>query len=256
MERRLRAAFFRLIGSVAFENGPERLGDKLDVRREVRMANVFVVEAHPVFESYVAATADLPEAGKSRPYGKAHLVPWEIFADFGRERGTGTDDGHVSPKNVEQLGKLVEAEFSENATHRIDARIVLHLERRTARFVELFQFLLAFFRIDIHAAELVHGKELSVFSDAGLLEDDRAFGIAYLDNRRAGDKQRGKENDSAERGNHVESPLDDFLGVERELACLDVGVEKPLERKEAVVAEIEFLDGRVELLSFFSWRPV
>lgn len=217
------------------------------------MADIFVVEPHPILETDVAPSADLPKTGEARRYGKPHFVPGQIFADFGWERGPRSHDRHVPAKDVEQLGKFVEAEFPENAPHRIDARVVFHFESRTARFVELFEFLLFFLRVDIHAAEFVHREKLAVLADARLFEDDGTFRVADFDYRGAGDEKRGKDDDSAERGRDVERAFDDLLDAQRELVRLrkDVGIEKPLERKETVVPFIELSDGAVELLVLF-----
>lgn len=214
------------------------------------MANVSVVEAHLAFEWNVASSADLPETGKARGNGKAHLVPWQVFGHFGRKRRTRSHDRHIASEDVEQLRQFVQTEFAEDVAHRVDARIVLHLEGRAAGFVELLQFLFARFRIDVHAAEFVHGKELAILADARLLKDNRPLWIAELDDQGAGEKHRRKQDDSAKRRNNVKSPLDDFLDAKRNLVGLgkNIPVKKTLEREEPVVSDVELGDGFVEFL--------
>lgn len=85
-------------------------------------------------------------------------MPRFVFRHF---RGNGrarSDDGHVAFDNVDQLRELVEAELTEYAAERIDARVVLHLERLAARLVLAQKLFLAFFGICVHASELVHRK--------------------------------------------------------------------------------------------------
>ena len=129
-------ALVRLVCAVAFKNRLERFGDQLDVGAEVPVAHILVVQAHPFFKADVAAPADLPEARQARRYGKPHLVPGKVFLDFGRKRRAGAHNGHVASQDVEKLRQFVQAEFAENASHRVNPGVVFHFERRAAGLVE------------------------------------------------------------------------------------------------------------------------
>lgn len=135
-------------------------------------------------------------------------MPRLVFRHFGRQRRARPHDGHGTLDDVEKLGQLVEAELAQDSPERVDARVVLHLERLSAGLVQRHELFLAFFGVDVHAAELVHREFLAVLADAGLFEDDGTLGIADFDGECTEQEQRRQQEDAAGGADQVERALD------------------------------------------------
>ena len=179
-------------------------------------------------------------------------MPWFVFCHFGRNWRTRTHDGHVALDDVEKLREFVEAELAENVTERIDAGVVLHLERLSARLVEGHQFFLAFFGVHVHAAELVHGKQLAVLAYAGLLENDGTLGVANLDGERAEQKQGRRQYDCKACAGDVHNSFDDVTEADGMRMFPDMVEVQARKGKEASVGAVEFLDlvGQFQIVLF------
>ncbi len=174
---------------------------------------------------------------------------------FGREWWARAHDAHVALQNVDELREFVEAELAQHAAQRIDARVVLHLEGRAGSFVELHQFLLAFFGIYVHAAEFVHGEQLAVLADAGLLEDDRALRVAELD-RECAEQEHWRQADERKgyAGNIDETLHESAVGTAGGLWENVVGIVQAGELEEGECVLVELLDVLVFVCSFCFWR--
>ncbi len=179
-------------------------------------------------------------------------MPRFVFRHFGRNRRTRTHDGHVALDDVEELRKFVEAELAEHVTERIDSWVVFHLEGFSARFVLGHEFLLAFFGVHVHAAELVHGEQLAVLADASLLEDDGPLRVADLD-RQGAEQQKGrtKENRNACAGDVYEA-LDDVTKTDCVRVFPDVIQVQARKREKAAIRAVEILDfvGELQVVFF------
>ena len=244
------------IRAFALEHDLEGLEDERDVVAQLAVAlDVVVVEAHLAFETDVAAAADLPNAGETWRYGKAHAVPGLVFRHFGRNRRTWAYDGHVALDDVEELRQFVEAELAEHVTERIDTRVVLHLESLAARFVLGQEFFFAFFGVHVHAAELVHSEQLAVLAYAGLLEDDRTLGVAELDCSSAEQKQGRAEHNRNAGAGHVDNALDHVAVANGVRVFPDVVQVQTRQREESAVCAVEVLDFVFEFQVLFFLEP-
>ena len=231
-----------LVRAVALEHDLERLQDELEVVPELAIAtDIVVVEAHLTFERDVAAATDLPNAGKARRHGEAHAVPRLVFGHFRRNRRARSDNGHIAFENVDELRQFIEAELAENVSKRVNTRVVLHLEGLAASLVLGHEFFSAFFGVNVHAAELVHGEQRAVLANASLLEDDRALRVADFDGERTEQQERREYNQCSRRAGDVYNPLDDVPKADLVRVDPDVRKVQTVQREEASVSAVEFL---------------
>ena len=104
-----------------------------------------------------------------------------ISVPFVHRRRTGAHQGHFSLQDVEKLGKLIQGQYPDPSADALlplpvralflsdNARIMFHFEHELVLLAAFkCQLLFAFFRVHIHAAELVHFEFLSVFTDPDL----------------------------------------------------------------------------------------
>ena len=248
---------FLLVSAFALEHDLEGLKDEREVFGQLSVvADVVVVEAHLAFKADITAAADLPNAGETWRYGKTHAVPGLVFRHFGRNRRARAHNGHVALDNIEELRQFVEAELAEHMTEWIDARVVLHLECLATRFVLGHQFLFAFFGVHVHAAELVHGEQLAVLTYAGLLENDRALGVADLDSGST-EKQQGRaEHNRNTCAGHVDNALDHVAVANGVRVFPNVVEVQAAEREESAVCAVKVLDfvGQFQVVFFLITR--
>ena len=231
-----------LVRAVALEHDLERLQDELEIVPELAIAtDIVVVEAHLPFERDVAAAADLPNAGKAWRHGEAHTVPRLVFGHFRRNRRARSNNGHIAFENVDELRQFVEAELAENVSERVNTRVVLHLEGLAASLVLGHEFFFAFFGVNVHAAELVHGEQRTVLANASLLEDDRALRVADFDGERAEQQERREYNQCNRSASDVYNPLDDVPKADLVRVDPDVRKVQTVQREEASVSAVEFL---------------
>src|SRR3989344_9002406 len=96
---------------------------------------------------------------------------------------TGTNQTHISQKNVKKLGQFIERESSQNTAHRSNSGIIFKLEAVLLVLLHQFRVKLQVFLgvdkftayfIHVHASELEHAELLAVFADPGGCEENRA----------------------------------------------------------------------------------
>src|SRR3712207_5133321 len=110
-----------------------------------------------------------------------------------------SDDAHLAPKHVQQLGQLIDVGASQEPAEPRDPRIVGGRPLRLAAGV------------DPHRAELVHDEGSSSLTDSQLPEED---GTAVAFDRQgceAEDGQREESDDSGDR--EVDAALEGWIGV-------------------------------------------
>ena len=108
----------------------------------------------------------LPEAGQPRARSKAAVLPRLVPRDLPRQGGSRSDHAHVTEQYVDELGQLVETVLPKESADRRHARIALHLEDGTARFVAELERWLEPLGMNDHRAELQHRKDLAMKPDA------------------------------------------------------------------------------------------
>jgi len=72
------------------------------------------------------------------------------------------DQTHFTAEYVKKLRKFINTKLTEDASDGGDARIIGHLENRSAHLVQRGQFMFALLGVAIHGAKLEHGKRLAV----------------------------------------------------------------------------------------------
>ncbi len=103
-----------------------------DVEARRPGADVLQVLGHPAVEVGVAAGADLPQAGHAGLHGEPRVVPLLVAVEVVEGVGSRSDQAHVAPQDVPELGQLVEAGAAQEAAHGRHAGIVVQLERGAA----------------------------------------------------------------------------------------------------------------------------
>lgn len=76
----------------------------------------------------ITSSAGLPHTGDAGEDGVVLLDIFPIPRDFFLDDGAGSDEAHFPFQHVPELGKFVEAGFSEEGAALCDAGIVLQLE--------------------------------------------------------------------------------------------------------------------------------
>jgi len=118
------------------------------------------VEFDFVFVGDCAAAVDLGPSCEAWFYvATTFLVIGPLLVLPGEER-SGTDECHLTFKDVDQLGEFVEAVFSEPPADACDTRVLLVFRGKSVGV-----------GIGSHGSEFIEGKDGSVFTDSILSED-------------------------------------------------------------------------------------
>jgi len=140
---------------------------------------------------------DLGEAGESH----RQTVAIGVVGDLGRELahevgalGAGTDQRHVAPEDVPELGQLVQAQPTEPPAHPGLAGVVVDRPGHVG------------VRVDLQGAELQHFDLAAVLADAPLAEQDRPG--AAQPHRQGQESEEGRQqHEEGGRDDHVHDPL-------------------------------------------------
>src|SRR6266849_4703375 len=152
-------------------DGPK---EDLEVQPKRPLARVAQVQPdHPVVLQSAAA-AHLPEAGQPRPKVEPQPLMNVVIVELMVEGGTGSDEAHLAPENVDQLRELVEARSPNHAANPRHPRVRPNLEHRRLRLVECQQSTAQLLRAGHHRAKLVDPKGSAIASHPMLVEEDRA----------------------------------------------------------------------------------
>src|SRR6202040_1280980 len=146
--------------------------DEGQVLKQAPVIDVPHVEQHPLFEGDLIAPADLPNAREARADGETGALPSLVLRSFAGERRARSHERHVAAKDVDELGKLVEAVFSNEAAHGRDPRIVLHLEDRPGLLIARRKGGPQSFGVRDHGPKLEHAEGSTVQADALLPEEE------------------------------------------------------------------------------------
>ena len=135
------------------ENDPE-----VEFPRE--LLDVLNVELDPFLEveALAAGTLYLPETGDTGANAETCFSPRGTVLVFSSGTGSGTDDGHVTEENVDELRELVDVEVAEEFADAGQAGILLDEELRTIGLVRNGELCLDFVSIFSHGAELDAAK--------------------------------------------------------------------------------------------------
>jgi hypothetical protein len=75
------------------------------------VVDVSEVQVHPVLEGNFVPATHLPNAGEAWHHGQPTKLPWLVLSDFLGHRRPGADERHVATENVDELRKLIDADF-------------------------------------------------------------------------------------------------------------------------------------------------
>ena len=159
----------------------------LDVEAEGPVLDIKEVIFQPLLDRRI-----LPQVVDLRPAGDPRLdfMAEHVFRDLlpeiqdkGRPFGTRSDQAHLAHENVDELGDLVDAEFSEELSEPCDARIIAFRHDRSRLF----------FSIADHGPELVDDEAAAVQPDALLVVEDRPLRSEL--NEKSEDQQQGGQQD-------------------------------------------------------------
>lgn len=171
---------------------------------------------HPGIQIEFVPGADLPKSGNPRLYGCSLPMPchqrWRHPAgapaffeppQVGRGQGSRSHQVHLSPQDVDELRKFVQAEPPEGTTDGGDARVVGNLEHRRGRRRRNRRP--HPFGAFPHRPELQHPKGSVVLSDS-LLAKQHGTGRIQL-HQNCHDQQQGREkNQQSGRGDELDGP--------------------------------------------------
>src|SRR5688500_12441193 len=99
------------------QDGLGRLDQDLQLEQRAPRPGVLDVEGDHVVEAELAATAHLPQTGEAWLGPQALPRPVVVHRDLAGHRRAGSDQAHVAPQDVPQLGDLVEARAAQEAAH-------------------------------------------------------------------------------------------------------------------------------------------
>ncbi|MBG9885033.1 hypothetical protein ABE10_00215, partial [Bacillus toyonensis] len=199
----------------------ERAEEDVQVARERPVLHVVQVQADGVLPGQGGTPADLPQSAHPRLHDQTTLRGVVVERHLALALRARSDQAHGAEEDVEQLRKLIERELAQDAPHRGDARIVLHLEQRRVRAPLLGEERCELcVGADDHGAELHHLEGDAVHPDALLTVEDRAAAGGFHEDRDR-DEDGGEEKDQGPGPDHVERALGDDLGT-GVLRCLHV----------------------------------
>jgi hypothetical protein len=193
------------------QHSRDRLQENPQVETQPHLRGENVIQGDASTIGGVVAAAHLPEAGQAWPHRAIAGEPAPVADSLGLDDGARPDDAHLAPKDIHELGQLVDAGLAHEAAQAGDPRIVAQLViarpllagRRIAG-QHVAQTLVG---VDHHAAELEAGEPHAAATDPALRVDRRA---AVLDPDQEGDHQhhRRQEDQGGARDQDVENPDD------------------------------------------------
>ena len=98
-----------LIRPLAAQNNPSCLNANFNIQPDRIILDVIKIIFGVQMHWLVAAPVDLPPAGQTLRDGETLSLPGLIFLDQVRQFGTRTDQAHMAPQDVEELGHFVQA---------------------------------------------------------------------------------------------------------------------------------------------------
>src|SRR5690606_23376019 len=116
----------------------------------------------------------------SRRNLKSWLFPGFVIIFLKHQGRSGTNQRHISPENIEQLGKLIKVIFSQKLTNTSHTWSVFNHSSAIPFFL----------RIPHHRAEREKRKRLPPSSHPLLAEENRAFSFQH-DDQRSRNQTRG-----------------------------------------------------------------
>jgi hypothetical protein len=167
-----------LVSAFAEHYYEEGLADDPKVPAQRQVLDVIEVELDHPFVTEIASPANLPGSGEARDHVEATFVRYGVggvkqiaIAKLERPRA---NQAHLSPKYVEQLGKLVQAITSQERTQPGDSGVVTELEQdATSGFIAIFQISELLFGVDGHCPELEYLERAAPISSPPLPKQDR-----------------------------------------------------------------------------------
>ena len=181
--------------SITLKNFAKRSEDNLHIAKEGNSLDVFKIVADFSFPGNGIASADLREAAESLTHGVA-LALLRCHKDHvAHELGPRPDYGHITFKDVEQLGEFVEAGASNEFSVLCQALFV-------------WQELSVSVFLAGHGAELNKLEDFLVLAGAGLREEGVAL---HLDGAEDGqhNENRAQAEDRRERAEEVQNSLEE-----------------------------------------------
>ncbi len=166
----------------------DRFEDDLDIQPDAPVVNVPEVQFNPFFDAGVSAVAVyLGPAGNAGLHLVLHHVERNGFLELLDEIGElrpGADQAHIAFEDVDELGQLVQAQFSQETAELRPAVILVFAPGGIFLFV-LF-----------HAAEFQHFEFFSPVTDSCLFKKNRAgAGELHTD---GDDQEQGAEENQAQ----------------------------------------------------------
>ena len=156
-----------------------------EIKKRRHIVDIEKIEYDHIIKIDGAAARDLPQASAARYDGQPSPVPVLILFEFVRQTRARTDQAHLAPQNVKQLGQLVKAGFSQDAAYACDAGVVHDLTHMIAALITGLNKLIYKISVSgvvsprLHRAKLVELKWFAVFSDTGVFVKNTASGC-YL----------------------------------------------------------------------------
>ena len=140
------------------------LEEDVGIKEEGPFLYVKVIVFELVFGFEVVIGANLSKTCNARPNGKANtlqgpMAPYEV-----RTFRPWADQAHITPQNIEQLRKLIEARSAEYFTQRGYSFIIFSSPDGACMFLGVVD----------HSPEFVEDEDFAVFTDSPLFEKDRA----------------------------------------------------------------------------------
>jgi len=111
---------------------------------------------HPLIKWERASAIYLPEAGDPRFDRESSAVP-VLVKTFVVSHGkrSRSHQAHVTLQDVDELGQFIDADFSQDFSYPGDTWIILDLEHRPARLIEVFKLGLLLLCVLNHCSKLV-----------------------------------------------------------------------------------------------------
>lgn len=168
MDGMKRSVFATFHIALTADDNRNSLGKNDHIEHHRASDHILLVKIDLFFSGNTVAAVDL---GPSRHAGAdvIHAFAHTELVHIGltHDKGTGTNKAHIALQHVEELGKLVDAGFSEEAAHAGDVGVRIG-KIRSSGFVR---------SVDLHCAEFINLEKIAVFANTVLAEDNRAFGI-------------------------------------------------------------------------------
>lgn len=173
------------LGASSQQHDLDRIEDDVGVEGErdvLEVVEVVFELGDGIFDGVAVFVVDLGPAGDAGEDGVAVAVEGDLLGEGFDELGAfgaRSDDGHVAPEDVEELGEFVDAEFAEPAAEGGDAGVVAGGPDGAG----------SGFGVHVHGAELEDFEDFAVVADAFLAVEGGA-GTGEADE--GGDDEHGE----------------------------------------------------------------